>query len=77
VQETLVGWNAQAIEIALAAGVGAKECLGFGGVERADLGDGVGREVYRELAVGEGEIAGEALGGFAGGVPVAFFLRGG
>ena len=77
VEEALVGGNLKAVEVALAAvgGVGAEEGLGFGGFERSDLGDGEGREIERDLGVGEGDIAGDTLCCGAGGAPVTFFLR--
>lgn len=77
-QEFLRGGDVEAVEAAGAGGVavGVEGGGDFGLFEAADEGDGEADVVDGELVGREGDVAGDGLGGVAGGLPCAFFLRG-
>src|ERR1700678_2178421 len=73
--ELLLGGNVEPVDGGQYGGacIGVKERADFFGLEAADGCDDVGSESDGEFCFGESDVAGDAFGGVAGGLPVAAF----
>lgn len=76
VEEMFGVGDAEAVEVAGSGGRGSgvEEGARLGGLERADLGEGVGGEVDDEFVGREDDVAGDGFGVGALGAPVALVL---